>query len=88
MDSDDVESDAHSLELIECSFVKRVDAVEKVAWDDGRRWRNVFKSKFGWRLACLLCITYENLILESIKSKTFESTTFFFNQITLNDRYA
>lgn len=52
MDSDEVESDA-SLELIECSFTKR-EAVDRTVCDDGRRCRNVFKSKFGWRLACLL----------------------------------
>lgn len=67
-DSDEVESDAHSLELIECSFVKRVDVVENVvAWDDGRRWRNVFKSKFGWRLACLLHVRAHKWKSKSLK---------------------
>lgn len=53
IESDDVESDAYSLELIECSLTKR-DEVDRTVCADGRRWRSVFKSKFGWRLACLL----------------------------------
>lgn len=58
MDSDEVESEAHSLELIECSLTKRdVGDNDIVARDDGLRCRSVFKSKFGWRLACLLQIT-------------------------------
>lgn len=63
MDSDDVESDAHSLELIECSLTNRVAVDDDIVADDdcednedGLRCLNEFKSKFGCLLACLLQI--------------------------------
>ena len=74
-----MESEAHSLELIECSLTKR-DAINDdddddeddeededdetfVAKEDGLRCRSVFKSKFGWRLACLLQIQINKIRL-------------------------
>lgn len=67
MDSDEVESEAHSLELIECSLTKREavdnddDDDDDIAKEDGLRCLSVFKSKFGWRLACLLQIQINKL---------------------------